>query len=135
MNNDKYNPDAIREAFTFLVSEFRYSIIRDEELLHDNRRYAFVIEYVGNERRVHLTHDYKENFFYFMIIRGTNTRFPNGNDHDNIVSFWRLFSHFEPLLELNTIQPDSQTCAQAATMNAQLLIKYGTKILLGDEWI
>jgi hypothetical protein len=70
MNTDRINPTAIREAFRFLVDEFHYSITRDEELFHDQRRYGFIIEYVGKGRRVHLSHDYKEEFFNFVIIRG-----------------------------------------------------------------
>ena len=125
MNISKNNPTAIRKAFRFLIDEFGYSIIRDEELFHDQRRYGFVIEYVGNNRRVHLSHDYKEEFFYFVVIQGLNTRYPNDYDQRNIVSFWRLFKSFEPSLELKVLQPDGQTCAQAATINAQLLKKYG----------
>lgn len=135
MNTNKYNPAAIRQAFKFLVDEFNYSINRDEELSHESRPYAFVIEYSGNERRVRLTHDYKENFFYFVIIRGFSTQYPNANDHENITIFWKLFRTFEPSLELKVIQPEGQTCEEAALANAQLLHKYCPSILRGEKWI
>lgn len=135
MNTSKYNPNAIREAFRFLVDEYGYSITRDNELSHDTRPYTFVIEYVGHDRRIHLSHDYRENFFYFVIVRGLNTQFPNESDHENIVSFWQLLSSFEPSLESKTLQPSDQTCAEAALKNAQLLRKYASRILRGEEWI
>lgn len=135
MDSNKYNPTVIRRTFQFLVDEFGYIISRDEELFHENRPYGFVIEYVGNERRVNLTHDYKENFFYFTMIRGIATRYPNDWDRENIISFWGLFKSFEPSLELRSIQPENQTCAEAALINAQLLRQYASGILQGDEWI
>jgi hypothetical protein len=135
MNIDRINPPAIREAFKFLVDEFGYSITRDEELFHDQRRYGFIIEYVGNERRVHLSHDYKEEFFDFVIIRGLKTRCPSDHDRENIVSFWRLFKVYELSLDLKALQPENQTCAEAASINAQLLRKYASRILPGEEWI
>ena len=134
-NINKYNPAAIREAFRFLVDDFSYSIVNDEELFHGNRPYAFMIEYTGNERRIRLSHDYKENFFYFVIIRGLNTQYPNDNDSENIISFSRLFKSSEPSLELKALQPDNQTCAEAASLNAQFLRKYASGILRGEEWI
>ena len=135
MDTNKYNPPAIREAFKFLVDEFHYKITREEKLYHGQREYGYVIDYLGNNRRVHLSHDYKENFFYFSVIRGITTRYPNDHDQENIVSFWKLFKSFKPTLELKTLQPEGQTCADAALINAKLLKKYASKILRGEEWI
>ena len=59
LNKGKYNnPDAIRKALRFLVKEFGYKIIRDEELFHENRSYGFVIDYLRYKRQVHLSYDY-----------------------------------------------------------------------------
>ena len=135
MNTDKYNQDAIRNSFRFLVDEFGYSITRNEEMSHDTRPYAFVIEYVGNDRRVYLSHDYKERSFYFTVIRGHDTPYPNDGDNKNIRSFWQLFKDFEPQLDLKTLEPDNQTCAEAASINAQLLRKYASGILRVEELI
>lgn len=135
MDTSKYNPTVIRDTFRFLVDEFGYTIVRDEELFHEDRPYAFEIEFAGNGRRVNLTYDYMENFFYFSIIRGINTRFPDDNNRENIVSFWRLFGFFDAALELKALQPHGQTCVEAANMNAKLLRKYAAKILRGEEWV
>ncbi len=138
MNKSKYNPAGIRQAFEFLVSEFGYKIVRDEESFHENRPYAFTIDYVRNKRRVHLVHDYKENFFYFEVIsigaELTDQR-PNKNIRESNTVFWKIFKHFEPSLELKAIQPDGQTCEDAALVNAQLLRKYASDILRGEEWM
>jgi hypothetical protein len=126
------NPNAIRQAFQFLVDEFGYSITRDEELFHDDRAYTYVIEYVGNKREIHLCHDYKENFFYFEIIKVDGWNLIR-NKRSTI--FWKLFEHFEPSIELRTIQPNGQTCEEAVLMNAKLLKKYASNVLLGKEWV
>jgi hypothetical protein len=133
-STEYFNPNAIRNAFRFLVTEFHYSITQDGELFHEKRPYEFVIEYACNNRRVRLVHDYKENFFDFVIIRGLATRYPNDYDQGNIVTFWGLFKSYEPSLELEALQPVGRTCTDAALINAQLLRKYGSKILRGEEW-
>jgi hypothetical protein len=134
MDVNKINPEAIRKAFKFLVEEFGYSVILDKELFHGDRPYACWIEYAGNERRVILSHDYKENFFYFFVIRGLDTKYPNDQDSENIISFWKLFKFFEPSLELREVQPEKQTCAEAALINARLLRQYAPGILQGRKW-
>jgi hypothetical protein len=135
MNTNKYNPAAIRQAFKFLVDEFGYTIIRDEELFHADRRYAFVIEYSGNDRRIRLSHDYKENFFYFVVIKGRDTKYPNESDNENVTIFWKLFRSFEPSIGLQELQPNGQTCSEAAIVNAQLLRRYAPSVLRGETWI
>jgi hypothetical protein len=138
MNTSKYNPASIRQAFRFLVDEFGYKIMRDEESFHENRPYAFTIDYAGNKRQVHLVHDYKENFFYFSInsvINGFTDHHPNHSIREGSVIFWKLFNHFEPSLELKAIQPDGQSCEEAALVNAHFLRKYAAGVLRGDEWV
>jgi len=138
MDKSKYNPAAIRQAFKFLVSDFGYKIVHDAESFHESRPYAFTIDYVRNKRQVHLVHDYKENFFYFEIIsisNGLTDQRPNTKIRESSTIFWKLFKHFEPSLELKAIQPDGQTCEEAALMNAQLLRKYASDILRGEKWV
>jgi hypothetical protein len=128
-------PGEIRGAFKFLTDEFGYRIDRDEVLLHGSRPYAYVLEYSGNDRRVDLVYDYKEEFFYFKIIRGMNTPYPNDSDRVNIVSFLELFLSFDHWLDPEAIQPHSKTCGEAALMNARLLREHAADILRGNSWI
>lgn len=135
MDKNKFNPVAIRDAFRFLVDKFGYSITRDEEMFHEDRPYAFVIEYAGNERKIHLSHDYRENFFYFVVMRGLDTQYPIFGDQENTIIFWNIFKLFEPSLEFKTLQPHGQSCAEAAKVNAKYLQKYASAILRGEKWI
>ena len=135
MNTDKYDPQAIRDAFKFLVDEFGYQVSRDEGLFYDKGPSGFRIEYRGNNRRLDLYHDYKDDTFYFVIIRGLETKYPNDHDTENILFFWRLFKSFEPDLDLNKLQPINQTCKDAALKNAELLKKYAGDILRGKQWL
>lgn len=135
MSKEEFNPDIIEREFQFLIDEFGYVMTRNEERSYDGYAYAYLIEYQANERRVNLTFDYKENFYYFTIIRGLDTRIPNDTDTENLRPFWQLFHKFDPQLQPDMIQPENQSYVQAAEMNAQLLKKYCTKILSGEEWI
>ena len=127
-------PSEIHQAFKFLIDEFGYRIEHDEERFHDTRPYAYVLEYSGNDRRVRLVHDYKEEFFYFVLIRGVNTPYPNDSDRVNIVSFLEVFLSFDPSLDPDVIQPHGKTCGEAALLNARLLKEYAVDILKGNEW-
>lgn len=105
MESDNYNPEAIRKAFQFLVDEYGYTVVRDEEFFHEDRPYAFMLEYTGNDRRVLLNHDYKENFFYFKINRGFETPYPNDADFENINPFLKIFKTFDLLFDPRSIHP------------------------------
>jgi hypothetical protein len=128
-------PSEIREASKFLIDEFGYRIDHNEELFHDTRPYGYVLEYSGNDRRVSLIHDYRDEFFDFRIIRGLDTPYPNDSDLENIVSFRRLFRSFDPSLDPNVLQPRGEKCVEAALLNAQLLRKYAADILKGNKWV
>ena len=135
MDQPKYNSTCIREAFNFLVDDFGYEITEDNELFHDDRPYAYILEFKGNDRIVHLNYDYKEQFFYFKIIRGLNTDFPNDMDLDNILPFLKVFKTANPGIDLKIFQPSESSCVEAAKLNAEYLKEYGSEILLGENWI
>jgi len=128
-------PNEIRQAFKFLIDEFGYRIERDEVSFHGSRPYGYVLEYTGNDRRVSLVHDYREDFFYFKIIRGVNTPYPNDSDLVNIVPFLKVFLTFDPSLDPGVIQPRGKSCGEAALLNAQLLKEYAIDILKGTKWL
>jgi len=129
MNTDKYNPQAIRDAFKFLVDEFGYIVTLDKET-----NYSFILDFVGNDRQVHLNHDYKDDTFYFRIYRGANTKYSD-HDRENIRAFWEIFKYFEPDLDSKELDPVNQTCKEAALINAGLLKKYAVPILRGEQWL
>ena len=129
MNRYETCREAIRKHFKFLIDELGYGIKDEEDL-----GYGYTLELVGNDRRIILTYDYKENLYYFTIIRGIKTPYPNDKDRVNIHPLWDIFFKFEPNLELKTLQPYEQPCAEAAQVNSRLLKKYGYPILRGEEW-
>jgi hypothetical protein len=128
-------PDDIHKAFSFLERDLGYAVVRNEELLHDNRPYAYLLEYLGNDRRVHLLHDYRDNFFDFRVIRGANTVFPNESDTENIITFLQIFRSGDPSVTPDKIQPQAMTCSEAAFENARLLRLHAHSILRGEEWL
>lgn len=135
MKIEMCKPESIREAFRFLIEEFGYQVERDEEPIYKGRRYAYVIQYQGNDRRVNLNYDYKENFLYFKLIRGLQTKFPSDLDQENIKAFGSVFKVFAPELDLKTLQPTEQNCEQVVRLNARLLREYCGGILRGEEWV
>lgn len=119
----------IKNEFSFLMSDYGFEII-EERFTNKGVNYLF-----GNGKvRVDLTYDYRENFFYFKIIRGKDTKFPNDHDFENIKPFFKLTEKFEPNLNPNKLQPDENQYREALKLNAEVLKKYGDKILKGEEW-
>lgn len=119
-----------KEFFSFLVSEYQYSLIQDENL-----NYGFTLEYQRDEIRVHLFYDYRANSFNFYLIRGKNTKYPNDYDSENIRPFYELFQKFDESLDIYLIDPSDDDYEPALNKNQELLKKYGEKVLRGIEWV
>ena len=121
--------DTIKSEFSFLISEYGFEIV-EESSTNKGVNYHY-----GNGKvRIDLTYDYRENFFYFKLIRGKNTQYPNDRDFENIKPFFRLTEKYEPTLPPNKLQPDENQYREALKLNAEVLKKYGDKILKGEEW-
>ena len=119
----------IDEKFRFLISEYGYALTERRQ-----ENYGYYTVYERSQRKVYLGYDYRENFFYFILIRGKYTVYPNDHDQENIKPFFRLFEKYEADLE-KKIQPDDSQYLEALELNASLLKKYGDKVLKGEEWI
>lgn len=122
-------PKEARERFHFLVKEYGY------KLREENQGLAYVIEYNKADRRVLLNYDKRDNFFYFILIRGRDTVYPNDLDAENIKPFYELgiefgSSEFDPA----SLQPDEYQYLEALENNAQLLRTFGKEILQGEAW-
>jgi hypothetical protein len=57
-NKHEVCDDTIREAFNFLINEFGFSIAFQKQTNN-----GLTIEYVREQRRVNLYHDYREDSF------------------------------------------------------------------------
>lgn len=119
----------MEETFRFLITDYGF-----EEASREQDNMGFTLLYLNEDRQVRLYYDYRDNFFYFYIIKGINTVYPNDTDK-NILSFYNLFQHFEPSIDLERLEPDEEQYQRALTLNAQLLKKYGDKLLKGEEWL
>lgn len=130
MNTQYYaKADKISEMFSFVI-DYGLKLEREETL-----KYGSYVEYVGNGIRLYLGFDFKDYFFYFNFIRGENTKYPNDNDQENIKTFWDLAYKYVPNLNIEELKPDEEEgYFEALTLNADLLNKYGSKILTGEEW-
>lgn len=116
-----------KEYFDFLLTEYNFHLTEERET-----DFGFINEYRKHGLRVHLNYDIRDNFFYFVLIRGDNTKYPNDKDNDNIRPFFLLFKEFDHDLDPKKLQPDNEQYLISLKKNAMLLKRYGEKILRGD---
>lgn len=131
MNNFKYT-DSIRdilENFKFLIQDYSFEILNQKEA-----NFGFKIEYSNGIIRINLYYDYRDNFFYFKIIKGINTSYPNDNDNENIKVFYDIVDKYNLGIDYSSLQPTSDQYIDALKLNAKLLKEHGGKILNGEEW-
>lgn len=126
---EKYKKD-IENCFNLLVKKYNYKIISKTD-----KPYGYTIIYMKDDRKVYLSYDFKENFFYFNLIKGVNTVYPNDNDSENIKSFYELFKKNENKIDFKSLQPSDNDYLTALNKNALLLDKYGYSILKGEKWL
>jgi hypothetical protein len=112
-----------------LIRDYNFILIDEVETDFD-----FISIYRKPGIRIHLDYDVRDNFFYFTLIRGDDTRFPNDKDKENIKSFLMLFKKYDPNFDSKKIQPDDKQYIKSLEQNAILLRKFGDKVLKGDEW-
>jgi hypothetical protein len=119
-----------KKLFSFLITEYGFA-------LSEERRTAFsyITDYRRRGLRVHLNYDTKDNFFYFVLIKGEHTIFPNDSDKENIKPLLALFKKYEPDLDMKRLLPDDKQYLESLKRTAQLLQKYGDRVLRGEEWI
>lgn len=120
----------IDSGFKFLITDYSYDLTEKRQ-----ERYGYITRYENGDRKVYLYYDYKENFFYFNLIRGKNTVYPNDFNQKNIKPFFRLFEKHEPGIDLNKLQPNDDQYMIALKLNVELLKKYGDGVLKGKEWV
>ncbi|MFC1643494.1 hypothetical protein ACFL1F_00225 [Chlamydiota bacterium] len=110
--------------FDFLIKDYNFNIIEDVE-----RTFSFLTIYEKNNIRIRLEYDFRDNFFYFKLIRGKDTKYPNDHDKTNIITFLDLFAEMEPGIDLKQFEPDNHQYLKSLELNAVYLKKYGNKIL------
>lgn len=121
--------DEQKRLFDFLTTEYDFTL--SEERKTD---FSYITDYRKKGLRIHFNYDTKDNFFYFVLIRGDNTQFPNDKDNENIKPLLALFKAHEPNLDIKIVLPDDKQYLDSLKRTAELLKKYGDKILKGTEW-
>jgi hypothetical protein len=113
-----------RKYFDYLVKDYGFTLDQEKEFSLN-----YVAEYKKEGIRINLNYDTRDNFFYFTIIKGDNTQFPNDKDKENIRSFLMLFRRSEPNLGIDDskIQPNDKQYEDSLRNNAELLKNTGIK--------
>ena len=121
--------EKIKEAFSFLIHN-GFQLVIDED-----KNYGSTLEYKKNDVRVHLFYDYRDNQFFFDLVKGETTKVPNDYDYENIKRFGTLFEKYEQAFHYKSLQPDDEGYIDALNANAEKLKKYGHTVLNGQEWV
>lgn len=128
--NNYFQSDKIIETFNFL-SKKGFTVIAQ-----NNTNMGTSVEYSNGNIRVHLSFDYRDYFFYFSVIKGKETQFPNDNDCENIKTFRDIGRKYIPNFSPTKLNPSEyKNSVEALEENAKLLKDYGNKILSEEEWI
>jgi hypothetical protein len=113
----------IKKEFAFLVEDYNFNLIKESST---NKGVTYL--YYKGEIRINLYYDYRENFFYFEIIKGKETQIPNDKDFKNIIPFYKFVQSYEPSFDINKLQPDDYQYIDALKINALAIRKYGDKM-------
>lgn len=125
------SPKEIKDFFQFLINDYNF-YIKEESITNFGPRYIYINR--KGDIKVKLNYDYKDNFYYFEIIKGKDTKYPNDSDNQNIKPLFRLAQKYDASFDIKKLQPDDNQYLEALKMNAEMLKKYGDKILRGEEW-
>ena len=118
-----------KELF-FLNRAFNFSIIEES-----SSGLGFFIVYQNEFRKVAVSYDYRDNFFYFVIIKGPHTKYPNDADKINVRTTMDLVMKYSiPGINQKDLQPNENGYQEALKLNAKIIKEYGANILLGREW-
>lgn len=124
------SPYLIKESFSFLEQDFGFKIIEDEV----SNSGVFLI-YENDFGKIGISHDYRDSIFNVDIIQGKETHYPNDAEYWNKVKpLESLIKKYEPNFEAQMIQPKGRQYLEAIKLSANLLKKYGGKVLKGQEW-
>ena len=135
MDHQKVFSEHVRKHFAYLRKEFGFSIAEDQ---YHKDKFLCVVTYQKKWRNVKLIWDLQDDRFHFRVYRAL-LRLYNVLEHDYFHIF-ALVKYHEPDFDISELSdityylPDLQVFDQKIAHNAELLRKYGSKILDGEEW-
>ena len=115
--------EKVKEHFDFLISEHHFKLEMEDQGL------IYKVEFKRDELKLLLNYDIRDNFFYFFIIKGIDTIYPNDNDNKNIVPFYRFFQECNIPVKKSALQPDNFQFEKSLKLNADIL-KSKIKLLI-----
>ncbi len=129
MNSKYASIQVLKDEFDFLIKDYSFRVINEKQSNMESS-----VELSNDKIRIHLFFDFRDYFFYFSIIRGVETSFPNDGDDRNIKTFWDLAVRNS--FETEKLIPEKENgYKNALKYNVDLLKNYGHDILIGKEWI
>jgi len=132
LNMRNYNvtnyPREAEEAFDYLIEKYGYSMKFKETT------FGYLLIYSNKSSVLNLNYDCRDNFYYFDLIRGKDTEYPNDLDNENIRPLFKLVQKHDPNFDVRKLQPNDDQYLEALKLNAIMLKKYGDKVLKGEEW-
>lgn len=121
--------EEIINAFNFLVNK-GFTVIKQKD-----SNVGAMAELSNKDIRVHLYFDYRDYFFYFSLIRGKETQYPNDLEKENILTFSKIGFKYIQGFQPETLNPNfHEDSLVALHNNAALLENYGQLLLEGHEW-
>jgi hypothetical protein len=112
--NAKNYPKEINDLFAFLKIDYRY---KRTENRWDGATYVLVYENAAKNKKIDLGFDIRDNAYYFYFYEnGIRTH------------LFEIFGKYEKI-DFKKLQPDNDQYLDALKLNAELLKKYGDKIL------
>ncbi|GEQ85376.1 hypothetical protein ULMS_08840 [Patiriisocius marinistellae] len=124
------SPILIKESFAFLEKDYGFEIIEEDI---DNSGVLFI--YQNASGKVSLCFDYRNNEFNVTLIKGKYTAYPNDAEYwETVKPMESLIKKNDPNFNTQKLQPNGKEYIEAVRLNANLLQKYGNKVLKGQEW-
>jgi hypothetical protein len=118
-----YSDDFLRLFMPFL-SENGFILTTNMET-----NFSYIHEFRMPGIRLHFNYDIRDNFFYFVVIYGDGTVFPNDSDNVNIIPLMKIFKESNLTVNVKDLQPDENQYINALERNVEFLKKTFSQIL------
>lgn len=124
------SPVLIKELFNFLIKDYGFILIEDV-----SSNAGVLIVYQGKKSKVGISFDYRDNFFSVDLVRGKHTQYPSDIEYGlNIKPLSELVKKNIPNYNVDKMQVTNSKYFDLLKENAEMLKKYGDKVLKGEEW-
>jgi len=130
MNELYFDIKKLKESFSFLIEDYAFKVLEEGD-----SNSGPSLDLIKKDLIINLYFDFRDYFFYFKLINGRNTQYPNDKDFTNIKTFHDLIKRFEPDFNLSLLNPDDEKgFKDALDLNVKFLKKYVDKIPTDGNW-